>query len=252
MENKEIFKNYMSIFGEMFDKALSPALTSIYWESFKSYTDDQCEKAFKDAIVTCKFFPKPAEIIELIMSTNKGYKALEAWTELTISLQNRVKDKLGHRDPEIKDETTIMTLHSIGGLDYILNTSQDNMRWVRKDFIDTYNIFNSKPKVDQKLLECPENIEKAMTYIQSTEQSRRHWEFKNYISMNGRFYWDMKLEKGEINRNEYCEKTHNDSDVEMINALLRGNIPDEELDQYIEQAENAKRRDELTRRAITK
>ena len=157
MENKEIFKNYMSIFGEMFDKALSPALTSIYWESFKSYTDDQCEKAFKDAIVTCKFFPKPAEIIELIMSTNKGYKALEAWTEILLAIENRKQDKLGIMDPDIKDPKSILALYSLGGIEFILKAESKNMRWVRKDFIDTYNMINSAPEKDIKLLGCGEN-----------------------------------------------------------------------------------------------
>ena len=140
MENKEIFKNYMSIFGEMFGKALSPALTSIYWESLKSFTDDQCESAFKDAIVTCKFFPKPADLIELMGANNKEYKSMEAWSNLLLTISDTKEDRLGRRDPDITDPITIATIHSMGGIDCIRDCEKKNAKWVRRDFLDTYNV----------------------------------------------------------------------------------------------------------------
>lgn len=71
MDNYELFKKCMAGFGELFEKEISKTLLSIYWDCLENFSDEQCENAFKEVLVTCRFFPKPVEIIEIIESKIK-------------------------------------------------------------------------------------------------------------------------------------------------------------------------------------
>ena len=46
----------------------------MYWVALDPYGDEETERAFQEAARRCKFFPKPAELIELIegSSTKTG------------------------------------------------------------------------------------------------------------------------------------------------------------------------------------
>jgi len=66
MKNKIEFEKYMIILGEIHDKVLSKIFIAAYWEALKPYDGSQCIEAFKISIKKCKFFPKPAELINFI------------------------------------------------------------------------------------------------------------------------------------------------------------------------------------------
>ena len=66
MKNRKAFSEFMTAISEMHDKTPSNLLIEIYWKSLQPFTDDQCNQAFSQAVSTCKFFPKPVELIEFI------------------------------------------------------------------------------------------------------------------------------------------------------------------------------------------
>ena len=66
MKDKKLFQEYMTAVSELFDREISKTSIQIYWQTLSQYTDEQCKVAFDMAIRTLKFFPKPAELIELI------------------------------------------------------------------------------------------------------------------------------------------------------------------------------------------
>ena len=71
MKNKSLFKKHMKTFNELYDKNISKGLLDVYWDALDVYSDEECEKGFKEIIKSCVFFPKPAEIINLIEKANK-------------------------------------------------------------------------------------------------------------------------------------------------------------------------------------
>ena len=48
MKNEIMFKEYISLLCETFDKSLSSALSTLYWRVLEPFTDEQCEAAFKE------------------------------------------------------------------------------------------------------------------------------------------------------------------------------------------------------------
>ena len=67
MKDKEKFKGFMMIVGELFDKNPSQQLLDVYWQILEPFTDEQCEAAFKKVITTVKFFPKPADFMDHLL-----------------------------------------------------------------------------------------------------------------------------------------------------------------------------------------
>ena len=41
MKNEKMFKEWMSLFGEMFDKEISDLLKTAYWKVFEPFSDEQ-------------------------------------------------------------------------------------------------------------------------------------------------------------------------------------------------------------------
>lgn len=68
MADSTKFKEAMAVLGESYDKPFSEPKLKIYWQSLKSYSDEQIQHAVSKYISqeNCQFFPKPGELISLI------------------------------------------------------------------------------------------------------------------------------------------------------------------------------------------
>lgn len=62
----EIFGALMGMLGENFDKELSPLKVELYFDCLNDFEIEKVKKAVFVAIKTLKFFPKVAELRELI------------------------------------------------------------------------------------------------------------------------------------------------------------------------------------------
>jgi hypothetical protein len=60
------FNESLTVIAEAFDMKLSPQRINLYFEALADFDWSQVERALGRAIKTCKFFPKVAEILELI------------------------------------------------------------------------------------------------------------------------------------------------------------------------------------------
>ena len=58
MNNKKMFKKWISVLGEIHDKEISDILRDEYWEFLQPYTDKQCEEVFKKIFETMRVFPE--------------------------------------------------------------------------------------------------------------------------------------------------------------------------------------------------
>jgi hypothetical protein len=160
MEDRTIFNNYMTAMGEIFDKTFTRIFVETYWIALKGISDDQGEMGFKKALASCKFFPRPAEILDLAGASEETRKLLtehnaqtQAFTVLQI-MSNRLDE-----DRVITDPITKYLLKRRFKLSHLRATllEKDN-KWFIRDFCEAYMSCSNLDKVG--LLELPERARK--------------------------------------------------------------------------------------------
>jgi hypothetical protein len=132
MKNKKLLAEYMAMFGEVYDKEITKTLIKAYWACLAGFTDEQVEDAFKEAVTSLKFFPKPAELISIITrkSNSNTLDAWNAWGEVVGCLDSGEKP----RDPK-----TLETVRRLGGWEHLQLCTYGELVWIEKKFKDNYN-----------------------------------------------------------------------------------------------------------------
>lgn len=141
MQDYDKFKSYMSLLGEIHSKEISDILKDAYWIALKQFSDDQCNKAFDRAIGSCKFFPKPAELIEFISSafgSAEDVSVLEAAKVL-----ETVKRIGGYTSVDFDDSVTKAVIQNcFGGWEKLCSELKaDEEKWFLKDFSKYYQSY---------------------------------------------------------------------------------------------------------------
>ena len=139
MKNKEKFKQYMTGLGELFDRTISKTLMDIYWKALEPFTDDVCEKAFNQLIVSSRFFPKPADFLEVIVGTD-GDRALNAW----LIVEKTVKKIGPYASVKFEDPVIHGVIDSLGGWEKFQDCTNSEWIWRQKEFITRYNAMSNK------------------------------------------------------------------------------------------------------------
>lgn len=75
------FSQVVTVLEAAFDKELSQPAKDAYWIALEDLSIDEVEIAGQYALRQCRFFPKPAELRELVQGTSDD-AAMKAWTEL--------------------------------------------------------------------------------------------------------------------------------------------------------------------------
>lgn len=124
MLNKNRFIELMAGLSELFDKEMTDSLFRIYAESLKAYTDEEIEIAINRAGATCRFFPKPAELIEMIDGSPEG-RAAEAYTKLKESCA-----RVGaYNSVQFDDPAITSVVRSWGGWVNLCKATYDEWRY---------------------------------------------------------------------------------------------------------------------------
>ena len=158
MKDKKMFKEYITAISEIYDKIISSTSARIYWQVLEPFSDSQCQDAFDKAIQTCKFFPKPAELIELIPGEAVPIedKATVIATEILAHLQ-----KWGSsRHPDLKDDP--ISMHLMANRwpykKWAANILESELKWWSKEFVEAYRAYNSSDVPFQ--IDAPEDVRK--------------------------------------------------------------------------------------------
>jgi hypothetical protein len=159
----------MTIISEMFEKTPSKILIEIYWKTLQSFTDDQCQQAFNLAIAKCRFFPKPAELIEFItgspkqITEEKDDKALVIANEIIVHLRaygSRIFPKLN--DPIAKYLMTKRWPY----YEWSAAVIEDELKWWTKEFCEVYKSYLAMENITTPLLDSgKEDIKKLVQNI---------------------------------------------------------------------------------------
>jgi len=132
---RESFTKIMLGLGEVFDKQVSEVLLSIYWEALKPYPWKKVKDALNKAVVTCRFFPKPVDIIELITGADKTEEQAEkAWT----TLLDAIKQHGPYVSVIFEDGRIARCIELMGGWEEVNSWKTSELQFRRKDFLSIY------------------------------------------------------------------------------------------------------------------
>lgn len=138
------FKNFterMMILSAYFDKPLSEGVIALYYESLKKYSLEQFDLACKAILENHKWatMPKIAEFIEVIEG-NVDDKAIQVWDLVLKSC-----DRFGaYRSVSFKNEAINRAITSIGGWIRLCEAPSDELKWIKREFINAYKSYHNK------------------------------------------------------------------------------------------------------------
>jgi len=146
MNNKISFKEFMAGAGEIFDKQVTPILSKMYWKSLEPFTDEQCRKAFNLAIERCKFFPKPAELIELIRGSSKQIE--QEKDDKALIIANEIMEQARRYSPghplKLNDPIAQHLMTSRWPYhNWATTVLESELKWWVKEFCEAYNAYSA-------------------------------------------------------------------------------------------------------------
>lgn len=114
----------------------------IYQRAMDPFSDEQIDRAMLTAALTLKFFPKPAELIELIQGTSKD-NAILAWETLLMAVQRYGS----YQSVLFGDGKIARTVEMMGGWLDVCAMTEEETKWKAKDFMAIYQgLPASEPK----------------------------------------------------------------------------------------------------------
>lgn len=135
MKNEIKFKEYLATLCELHDRTMSKLLTDLYWKVLGPFTDEQCEKAFKELIYSSKFFPKPVDFIEVLRGKNEN-RATEAWLIVLESVR-----RIGnYQSVKFNDPVIHSVVQAMGGWPQLCTMEMAEEKWKQKEFERLYEV----------------------------------------------------------------------------------------------------------------
>jgi hypothetical protein len=136
MENKQRFQEWIAGLSEVFNKDLSPALVKIYWQVLSGYSDEQCEAAFQKVLSQNEYFPKPAQLIEILNpDVSKELASLHAGYLINAIQGREYKNPKSWKD----DPVTKILITGRFNIERLYRDSlESDLKWIIKDFIEAY------------------------------------------------------------------------------------------------------------------
>jgi hypothetical protein len=128
---------------ELFDKKPSVELNEIYWSVLKDKIDiEQFKRACASCALSCKFMPKPAEMLEAIGVS--GAKELvrrtaEAWEAVRTAM-----DRYDYTESVDFGPLVNAVVRNMGGWRGLCDKSIPDLVWERKKFEELYSAYSEK------------------------------------------------------------------------------------------------------------
>jgi len=156
MKSERLFREHMMALAEIHGKELSALLNSLYWKALEPFTDAECERAFKELIFTAKFFPKPADFLELLRGKREDLGA-RAWIKVIEAVR-----RCGNWQSVEFDDPVIHSVFKFwGGWGVTRDWKDKDLKWTQKEFERLYAIFLGENREHPKYLPGDHEIQNA-------------------------------------------------------------------------------------------
>ena len=139
MTNREKFAESMAGLSLIFDKEINKALVQIYWNVLREFSDDDVYDAIQRAVRECRFFPKPAELIDFITGSREIRAAL-AWADV----RRAIVEHGSHRSVRFKDLAIHSVLEAMGGWGEMCRLPERELRFREREFRQLYDVYSRR------------------------------------------------------------------------------------------------------------
>lgn len=163
----EEFSKALTFLGVAYNKEFTNEQAKIWYEFFKTTSEETFKKAIKRLIATNKFLPSIAEInqeIALIDNPHLGLDPLEEWEKVLKLIR-----KHGFYKPnEAFKEMNLLTKNVVEQLGWGNLCMSENIVWLKKEFVE---IFKNKQQGIENLEMLSEPV---MTMAELAEKAREY------------------------------------------------------------------------------
>ena len=139
----------ITVVAQFFDKELPPGILQIYVTEISRYSDEQINNALSDAVRKSKFFPRLAELIEMIEgpAPTRQDRAALAWSELIGAIE-----KHGSYKSVIFADTAITAaVKAMGGWLQVCSWTEEELHWRQKEFMQLYGGLQAQKGLPKRL-----------------------------------------------------------------------------------------------------
>lgn len=150
MIDAQVFLAGITLLSNHYDRKLLPEVVRIWKEYLDAkLTTDQFQQAVKTVLLENRFFPTAKELVEAI-SGNSDTNSLKEW-ELCVKAAARsdrtLLTELSHQGHS--------ALYLIGGLHKLGMATEDQLTWIKKEFVSVWKTTNT----DIKALPQPTSLD---------------------------------------------------------------------------------------------
>ncbi len=162
--SRKTFLSGMAACGAVFEKDInSTILQDIYWNILKNYNDEDVERSFKMAVDKCKFFPRPAELIEFIVGDSKKNADIK-WA----GIMELMRKHEGLRNEKVMvDGATAFAVRNMGGWSDLTMMNTDKLPFQAPRFRALYE------------QACSIGLDREVGEIEG--RIERHWQTKELL-----------------------------------------------------------------------
>jgi hypothetical protein len=148
-----LIRQWLFRFGVEHNVDIAPRLP-LWLEAFGAMEPATLERLFRQAITTCKFFPKVSDILAPIEESPAAQTAAELkWTEVLDFVRVHYSADLpgGISGNRRISERTMTAIRAAGGVPWIADCPGDALVWCKKAFVESYIAWETLER-DQYLL----------------------------------------------------------------------------------------------------
>jgi hypothetical protein len=144
MRDRLSFAKLISGLAVALGRELSEAAIEIYWNALARFSDEQINEAINAAAQTCKFFPKPVELIELVEG-NREERATAAWDSLLTAIQRHGN----YASVMFEDPKIARCVQMMGGWGKVCQTPVEDTKWACIEFVKLYRSLTHDPPAEK-------------------------------------------------------------------------------------------------------
>lgn len=135
-DKKRVMQNLIST-AQYFERAMPDTVIEIYMTALKPFSDAAICDALNKSILTMKFFPKVAEIIEKIQGTIPSTKdcSAVAWSKLILAIERHGV----WRSVVFQDAPIMAAVKAMGGWERVCEWQTPELNWRQKEFCELYS-----------------------------------------------------------------------------------------------------------------
>lgn len=137
-EKAEFYK-IMAALAEVFSKEISPQLSAIYFQALSGLSVDQVKAAVRRAVSECKFFPKPAELIEMAGGGLPQIE-IEAMAQ-AVAVVAAIRKIGSYQTPNFKNPITNSLMETRWSWMQVCQMKESEIGWFVKEFVEAFQVF---------------------------------------------------------------------------------------------------------------